>query len=316
MRADRLLSILMLLQGRGQMTAKTLAAEVGVSRRTILRDVEALSMAGIPLYTDGGHGGGIALDENYRTTLTGLQEAEVQSMFIASNTEFLHDIGLGEAAERTLLKLFAALPARYQPSVDHIRQRIYIDPLWWWHDSQPLPFWADLQQAVYEDHRISATYEHYNGEIVERVLEPYSLVAKSGMWYLIARRDGALRTYRVSRFHTVTLLDQRFQRDPTFDLITYWQEHLRSFMEELSDYAFTLRIHPDRLNFARWLVPGRCDVLSTSPEDGWVTAHFHLDSLDLAKMLVFGLGKQGEVIEPPELQEAVQTAAREVIEQA
>ena len=131
MRADRLLTLVLLLQTRGRQTAQTLAAELGVSRRTILRDVEALSLAGIPVYAEGGHGGGIALDERYRTTLTGLGESEIRSLFIASNTSLLADVGLAEAAERSLLKLTASLPERYQPSVEHIRQRIYIDPVWW-----------------------------------------------------------------------------------------------------------------------------------------------------------------------------------------
>src|SRR5512139_3667096 len=119
MRADRLLSIMLLLQTRGKLTAQTLAAELGVSRRTILRDIDALSVAGIPIYADGGHGGGIALDENYRTTLTGLKETEVRALFIASSNYLLNEIGLGEAAKSTLLKLSAALPERHQPSVDH-----------------------------------------------------------------------------------------------------------------------------------------------------------------------------------------------------
>jgi predicted DNA-binding transcriptional regulator YafY len=312
MRADRLLSIMMLLQARGKMTTRALADELGVSRRTILRDVDALSYAGIPLYTDGGHGGGVALDENYRTSLTGLQEAEVRSLFISGSSQLLHDVGLGAAAESTLLKLFAALPARHQPSVEHIRQRIYIDPRWWWHDSQPLPFWDDLQRAVYEDHCIRAVYEHYSGEVVERELEPYSLVNKSSLWYLIARREGELRTYRVSRFHTVTLLDAHFQRDENFDLETYWHEHLEEFRDNLAEFEFTLHIHPSQTNFVKWLVPGRCEILETS-EDGWFTARFHMESFNLAKMLVFGLGMQAVVIEPVELLEAVLNDAKAIL---
>jgi predicted DNA-binding transcriptional regulator YafY len=218
MRADRLLAMVMLLQSNVKMTAKALAEALEVSRRTILRDVDALSIAGIPLYTDSGHGGGIALDENYRLNLTGLKEPEVRSLFIASNAELLHDIGLGDAAQSTLLKLFAALPAPHQPSVNHIRQRILIDPVWWWHELQPLPFWDELQQAVYEDYRIQVHYENYNGEVVERLLEPYSLVAKASLWYLVAKRDSEIHTYRVSRFQQVTLLDSHFQRPSDFDL--------------------------------------------------------------------------------------------------
>jgi predicted DNA-binding transcriptional regulator YafY len=311
MRADRLLKMVLLLQTRGKLTSETLAGELSVSRRTILRDIEALSLAGIPVYAEGGHGGGIVLDEDYRTTLTGLGEAEIRSLFIASSTHLLADLGLGEAAERSLLKLTASLPARYQPSVEHIRQRIYIDPVWWWHDGAPMPFWAEIQQAVYEDRRIRALYENYSGEISERELEPYSLVSKSSFWYLIAKRGGELRTYRISRFRLVALLDEHFQRDTDFDLPAYWHEHLDEFRDAFSEYVVTLRIHASRVSFVAWLLPGRYQVIE---EDGdWSTVKFQIESIDLARMLVFGLGTHAAVVDPPELRQSVLDAAREIL---
>ena len=316
MRADRLLSIIMLLQVRGRMTTQRLAEELGVSRRTILRDVEALSLAGVPVYTEGGHGGGIALDENYRTTLTGLQDREVRALFVANHAQVLDEVGLGEAAKSTLLKLLAVLPASQQPSVEHIRQRLLIDATWWWRDNQPPPFWDQLQQAVYDDRCIQVAYERHDGETIERVLEPYSLIAKSSLWYLLAQYQGELHTYRVARIQRITLLDTHFQRRKDFDLTTYWQTHLQEFQEAVSGYRFTLRLPPDRLNFIRRLVPGRYQVHDTSDAAGWLTVHFDLESLDLAKMLVFGLGRQAMVVEPLELKEAVLNTAREIIERA
>jgi len=305
LRADRLLSIMLLLQTRGKMTTKALAEELGVSRRTILRDIDALSISGVPLYSEGGHGGGVALDEDYRTTLTGLNLPEVRTLFIASNASVLNDVGLGEASERLLLKLLAALPPSHRPTVDHIRQRLLIDSTWWWHDAESPPFWNDLQQAVYEDRVIKCTYENYNGEIVERTLEPYSLVNKSSVWYLIARRDGELRTYRVIRFHELRLLNQGFQRVPEFDLQTYWQNHLQEFVESFSEYRCTLCVHPERVAFVKWLSPGRWEILDKPDQRGWVTMRLTTDSPILAKMLVFGLGSAGEVIDPAELREGV-----------
>ncbi len=187
MRADWLLSILMLLQSRGRLTAQTLADDLSVSRRTILRDVEALSYSGVPIYTDGGHGGGISLDENYRTTLTGLNELEVRALFISENNQILNDIGLGDATRRMMQKLSAALPPAQQSLVQGLRQRIYIDPTWWWQETQPMPFWSELEKAVFEDHQIQVRYENYNGEVAERTLEPDSLVAKASIWYMIAK---------------------------------------------------------------------------------------------------------------------------------
>jgi len=313
MRADRLLSLILVLQTRGKQTAKTLAAELTVSRRTILRDVEALSLAGIPIYSEGGHGGGIALDEGYRTSLTGLHTPEVQSLFIASNSTALNEVGLGDAGERLLLKLLAALPAAHRPTVDHIRQRLMIDPAWWWRDTHTPPFWDDLQQAVYEDRLIETTYERYDGEIVQRALEPYSLVNKSSLWYLIALRDGEFRTYRVSRFHQLTLQPQTFNRRPDFDLPTYWNDHLQDFIDSFSEYKITLRVHPERVKFVQWLTPGRWQLLGAPDSDGWQTLQVVMDSPQLAKMLVFGLGTQGQVITPPDLAESVRADARALL---
>lgn len=314
MRADRLLSIIMLLQIRGRMTTQRLAEELGVSRRTILRDIDALSLAGVPVYAEGGHGGGIALDENYRTTLTGLQDREVRTLFVAHHTPVLDEVGLGKAARSTLLKLLAVLPASQQSSVEHIRQRLLIDSAWWWRDAQPPPFWDQLQQAVYDDRCIQAVYERPGGELIERVLEPYSLIAKSSLWYLLAQHQGELHTYRVARFQRITLLDQRFQRRKDFDLTTYWQTHLQEFKEAVSEYRFTLRLQPDRLSFVRQLVPGRYRVDEAPDAEGWLIVRFDLESMDLARMLVFGLGRGAEIVEPPELNEALRNGAREIID--
>ena len=313
MRADRLLSLVLLLQTRGKMTASALAGELGVSRRTILRDIDALSYAGIPLYADGGHGGGIALDENYRMSLTGLRETEAHTLFISSNHKLLEDVGLGDAAESTLLKLLAALPARHQPSVDDIRQRLLIDPLSWWHDSQPLPFWDQLQQAVYEDRRICIRYEAFNGDHDERIVEPYSLVAKASLWYLIAHRDGDLRTYRVSRIVNVELLDDHFRRASDFDLSTYWHEHTRQFLESISDYEFTLRIDSHRVSPGRWQSPGRSELVEPAGADGWLTVRCWGEALEEALGFVLTFGGAAYVVEPPELRDAVLSAAQEIL---
>jgi predicted DNA-binding transcriptional regulator YafY len=313
MRADRLLAIMMLLQTRGKMTAQRLAERLEVSRRTILRDIDALCAAGVPIYAEGGHGGGIALDENYRTALAGLQEREVRTLFVGNNTAILSQIGLGDAAESTMLKLLAVLPAAHQPSVEHMRQRILIDPAWWWRDTHPLPFWEQLQQAVFEDRRIRAIYERHDDQVVERILEPYSLVAKSSIWYLIADQGGELRTYRASRFRQITLLDTHFQRRADFDLPNYWHTSLQNFVETISEYSFRLRIHPDRMSLLKWLVPGRYHQVEPAAADGWILLDFHLESIDLAKMLVFGLGQQAIIVEPQELEEAVLTAAGNIL---
>jgi predicted DNA-binding transcriptional regulator YafY len=306
--------MLLLLQTRGKLRAKTLADELGVSRRTILRDVEALSMAGVPIYAEGGHGGGIALDEGYRTKLTGLNTPEVQALFVANNQAALRDVGLSDAAEQLLLKLLASLPTSHHLTVDHIRQRLMIDPTWWWHDAETPTFWEDLQQAVYEDRLIEITYEHYRGDVVERLLEPYSLVNKSSLWYLVAQREGDFRTYRVARIYAVRVLDEHFIRLPDFDLQQYWHEHLQGFINSFSEYRCTLRIHPDRVAFVKWLMPGRWQVIEEADAAGWETLQLMMDSPQLAKMLVFGLGTQAHIIAPTELAQSVLADAQALID--
>ncbi|MCB9135205.1 MAG: WYL domain-containing protein [Anaerolineales bacterium] len=313
MRADRLLSLILLLQNRGKMTTKRLAEELGVSRRTILRDIDALSFSGIPVYCEGGHGGGVALDEQYRTSLTGLNTLEVQSLFITSNQRALQDVGLGDAAERLAMKLLAALPKTQHSTADHIRQRLMIDPTWWWNDSTNPPFWDDLQRAVYEDRLIKTTYENYNGEIAKRTLAPYSLICKSSLWYLLAEKEGELRNYRVSRFHSVEVLDQSFSRRADFDLPTYWQAQLQSFVASFSEYQCTVRVHPERVPFVKWLMPGRWEILGEADESGWETMRLAMDSDILAKMLVFGLAGYVQVISPDELRDGVITQAQDII---
>jgi predicted DNA-binding transcriptional regulator YafY len=313
MRADRLLTLILLLQTRGKMTAKELAEEVGVSRRTILRDINALSFSGIPVYSEGGHGGGIALIEEYRTTLTGLNKLEVQTLFVANNSQALRAVGLGDAAEQLVLKLLAALPRTHHSTVDHIRQRLLIDPTWWWQDTTTPPFWDDLQRAVYEDRLLEGTYENFDGEVAPRVLAPYSLVYKSSLWYLLAEHEGELRTYRVARFHSMRLLEQSFTRRPDFDLPAYWQEQVQNFSSTFPEYRCTLRVHPERVPFIKWLMPGRWKIVSGAEGQEWVTISLMMDSDRLAKMLVFDLAGSVEVVEPPELREAVIVQAREAI---
>ncbi len=314
MRADRLLAMLLLLQTRGKLTAQTLAEELEVSRRTILRDIDALSTAGVPVYAEGGHGGGIALDEQYRTQLTGLHTPEVQALFVAENSTVLRDVGLKDASQQLTLKLLAALPATHRLSVEHVRQRLLIDSTWWWRDAEMPSFWENLQQAVYEDRVIECVYERYEGDTVERTLEPYSLVHKASHWYLVARHDGGFRIYRVARFHDVRLSDQHFARSPDFDLPRYWEAHLQEFVDSFTQYRCTLRIHPDRIAFVRGLAPGRWQELGKGDESGWITLELVMDSPLLAKMLVFGLGPFVEVVAPAELAAEVLADARITIQ--
>ncbi|HCS40854.1 MAG TPA: hypothetical protein DIW44_14895 [Anaerolineaceae bacterium] len=177
------------------------------------------------------------------------------------------------------------------------------------------PFWEEIQRAVYEDRMIKAKYENFDGEIGERILAPYSLVCKSSVWYLLAEHDGELRTYRVNRFHSVRLLEGTFTRRPDFDLPTYWRAQARNFDNLPSGYRCTLRIHPERILFIKTLMPGRWELVADEEDKGWKTISLSMDSELQAKMLIFGLVGDVEVVEPGELKEAVAAQAREVLKQ-
>jgi predicted DNA-binding transcriptional regulator YafY len=315
MRADRLLSMMLLLQANGRLTTQALAESLEVSRRTILRDIDALSIAGIPIYAEAGHGGGVYLDENYRISLTGLNEAEVRALFVSTEAGPLRDIGLAKASDSILLKLFAALPSLHQKEVERVQQRIYLDPAWWWHTGQTLPFLETFKVAIFEDRRLAVRYERGNGEIIARVIEPYSLVAKASVWYLIALRDNEFRTYRVSRFQDVQVLDEKFHRQAHFDLATYWQQHSREFVANVEDYRFTLRLNADRLQFLKWYASGRYQltIADDGNGDGFI-AQVTLGSLESARMFVMGIGLGACVIDPPELRQAVVELAEALVD--
>lgn len=315
MRADRLLSLMLLLEARGKMTAQDLAEELEVSRRTILRDIDALSFAGIPIYAEGGHGGGISLDENYRVKLNGLKEAEVQALILSNNAALLADIGLEQAAERSLLKLLSALPSLHEQTARHIQNRIYIDPIWWWRGDYRPTSLKELQQAVYEDRLIEIIYQKHNGDVIQRVVEPYGMIAKAGVWYLVAAHGDGYRSYRVSRIKHVSILEDYFSRDPTFDLATYWQTSVAEFITHRSVYKFTLKIANDRLNFVKWYAPGSYELIETASED-WFTARFEVESLEVAVMFVFGLGVNARILEPRELQETILQRSRLISQSA
>src|SRR5215212_9732508 len=222
MRADRLLSILLLLQTHRRMTAGALAQRLEVSRRTVHRDMEALSMAGVPVYAERGAGGGWVLPDSFRTDLTGLTESEIQALFVSMPTRLLADLGLAQASDAALVKLLAALPSVARRDAEQVRQRIHVDGAGWHQSAETVPALATLQEAVWIDRRVRLNYRRGDGSAVERVVDPLGLVAKGRLWYLVAGVDGEPRTYRISRVEAAEILDEPASRTPDFDLATFW----------------------------------------------------------------------------------------------
>ena len=312
MRADRLLKMMILLQANGKMTAAALAEELEVSRRTILRDIDALSFAGVPIYTEGGHGGGIALDEHYRVNLNGLKEAEVQALIVSSNASLLADIGLADAAEQSFLKLLTALPSLYEESARQFQNRIHIDPVTWWHGHTTHTHLQEIQEAVYTKQTIEINYQKHDGTYIKRRVEPYGLVAKASIWYLIAKRGDVFRNYRISRVKSLKILDQTFIRDEKFDLIDYWQTSTSNFLETVTFFEFKLAIRPEYKNFVILHTPNH-GVLKGTTDDGWSLGQFYAEDMEAVATFIVGLGNKIKIIEPIELQELVREKLEELI---
>jgi predicted DNA-binding transcriptional regulator YafY len=318
MRADRLLRMLLLIHSQPRLTASRLAETLEVSERTVYRDIDALCTAGIPIYTQSGPNGGIFLDDNYRVSLNALSQTELVSLFVAAGVGPLKDLGLADAAQKSLLKLLADMPSFRRDNVQHARQRIHIDPANWFQQVESVPFIDPLQQAVWEDRVIQIVYQHPTGEQVRRTLEPYALVAKANIWYLVARQPAKdMRTYRVARIQDAQLTGTHFRRSLDFDLETYWQSVCRGFETEMIDqftpYPAVISIHPELMWYFENFLGGCYEILERSTADGWIRLRVVFPSRDDALMRVLGLGVHITVVEPPELHQQVLATARAIL---
>jgi predicted DNA-binding transcriptional regulator YafY len=319
MRADRLLALLMLLQTRGCMTAQKLAQELEVSERTIYRDIDALCAAGVPVYAERGAGGGYALLDSYRTNLTGLTQDEVRALFMLSIPAPLAELGVSQELKAALLKLAAALPAAHRHDEERVRQRVHLDSTWWFQSREPVPHLKTIQQAVWQDRKLHLThhlYLHFE-TYVERLVKPYGLVAKAGVWYLVCERDGYLRAYRVSRISEARLLNETFERAPDFDLAAFWKAWCAEYEENRTHYLVTARVAPDFVRFLPlYFGDGiRAQVAQAGPPDaqGWITLTLPFERLEEARERILGFGRAVEVLEPLALRLSVLDFATQIV---
>ncbi len=309
MRADRLISLILELQERGKTTASNLAGALGVSRRTILRDLDALSLSGVPVLAEGGPGGGVWLDPSYRTSLTGMKESELRTLLVAGDARLLDDLGWGKEYLESQRKLRASVPRRFESGVDRLRRRLVIDSRWWWHEASE-PNLEALQAAVWEDRVIEGEYQSWDGSTKAVRLEAYGLVAKAGLWYFVGCRGGEWRTYRVSRFASARVTGE-FVRDPEFNLSFWWPAHAAEFAGEMAGFRFALCLPAGQVRYLRGIVPGRVDVMGPCGSPGWVRADIGVDSSLYAELVVLGLGGQCVILDNPELANAVVRRCRE-----
>ncbi|HLM54826.1 MAG TPA: YafY family protein [Pyrinomonadaceae bacterium] len=315
MRADRLLSIVLLLQSHGHLTAGELARRLEVSARTILRDMDALSAAGIPVVAERGAGGGWSLLGEYRTSLTGLNEAEVQSLFVTRPARVLADLNLEKAAEGALLKLLAALPAVYRRGAEQARRRVYLDVSGWGRGDEPAPLLHVLQDAVWHERKLRMTYQRGGGcDAVERVVDPLGLVAKGGVWYLVAGVGGEARSYRASRIQEAAPTGEPCERPEEFDLAEFWERSASQFKASLPRYAATLRVSPEvfpRLNYAGRFA--RVERAGDPDEEGWLPVTVRFDTEEMACEYALSFGPRVEVLEPEALRARVVELAESVV---
>src|SRR2546423_12791438 len=228
MRASRLLSLLMLLQSRGRMSAQSLADELEVSVRTVYRDVDELSASGVPVWADRGRFGGFQLQPGWRTRVDGLTAPEARAVFLGGLPGPAAQLGLGEAMASAQLKLVAALPEGWRDDARRVSSRFHLDPIDWFRGPSATDHLPAVAQAVWHERRIAVRYESWKG-VADRTLEPLGLVLKAGFWYMVATSSREPRTYRVSNILALRDTGDTFTRPAAFDLAGYWQASTRRF---------------------------------------------------------------------------------------
>ena len=313
MRADRLLSIVLLLQVHQRITAGELAERLEVSRRTIYRDMDVLSAAGIPVAADRGTGGGWFLLDTYRTNLTGLNPNEIQALFLPQPDRLLADLGLRQASEAALVKLLAALPAMYRRDAEYVRQRIHIDSAGGRHSDEDISFLPTLQAAIWQERKLKLTYHLSTGPVVEPVLDPLGLVANGTVWYLVAVWQGKASVYRVSRVQDAQVIDEPCQRPEGFDLAEFWKQSSAQFLANLPRYAATVRLAADLLPQVQQARCARVEQVGEPDAEGWVQVCVQFETEEEACRYAVGLGARMEVVGPPELRQRVVELAESVV---
>ncbi|MFD9412837.1 helix-turn-helix transcriptional regulator [Streptomyces sp. NPDC059989] len=316
MKSSRLLSILLLLQTRGRMTAAELAQELEVSVRTVYRDAEALAAAGVPLYGDAGHSGGYQLLAGYRTRLTGLSTGEAEALFLTGMPGPAAELGLGRALSAAQLKLRAALPAELRAQADRMRLRFHLDAPGWYAEHEETPYLAQVADAVWRGRVIEIRYRRWKEpREVDRRLAPYGLVLKAGRWYLIAGHltgggPESPRTYRIDQILSLRETTEEAEPPDGFDLAAHWRRTQADFHARLHPEEALVRLSP---RAAAHLTGPQARALTTTgtpdPElPGWTRAVLPIESQDQARSQFLSLGPEAEVLSPPALRSAITSA--------
>jgi predicted DNA-binding transcriptional regulator YafY len=311
MRADRLLSLMMLLQTKGRKTAEELADELDVSQRTIYRDIDALSISGVPVYADGGPGGGYGLLDNYRTSLTGLKEGEIRALFMIVIPGPMSELGISRELKNAFLKLTSNLP-NHQEQENYVRQRLHVDAADWFKPEELVPCLGLIQEAVWKDLQLLIVHRD-----VERRVSPYGLVIKAGTWYQVAETDKGMRVFRVSRINHAELTETHFVRSPDFKLVDFWTRWTTDYKSNLPEYPVKLAISPNLIpEIDKILGSGNQALLEKSETDsrGWYKLDYTFNRKEEeVKTYLLAMGNEVEVIAPRELRASLLDAAKDIV---
>ena len=318
MKADRLMSVLLLLQARGQVTERELAEQLEVSQRTIHRDLESLSAARIPISAVRGAQGGWQLEKGWRTHVPGLDEAELHALLM-SQPRGLGNPRLAAAAQSALNKLMAAMPEPLKVQAEHLRQRLHVDPTGWRDTGEDLSMLSAVQDAVARDRKLTFDYTRADGEQSSRTVDALGLVSKGLNWYLVARTVNGMRTFRVSRMKRVAVLAVGFERPARFDLVEHWQSSTAELDSKRAGYRVLLSLTEDAARRVQaWCVakPVSAGPSVRKAHTGGVILQVDFDGEKEARFIVLGLGSEALVLEPDSLRQWVENEAREVADGA
>lgn len=309
MRADRLLQIVQLLRRHGRMSAAELARRLEVTKRTVLRDMDALSAAGIPVYAERGRDGGFALVPGFEPDAEQLTGAEAHALFVAGGRGAAEALGLGDSFCRALHKLSTALPDEQHRLVTHVQNRIVLDAGGWHRDPATPDALAAVQAAVLDDERIRIRYQSRQAAAPgDRTVDPWGLLQVGGTWYLVAAHRGRPRSYRVSRIGSVRRLGRPSRRPPDLDLRQVWQRMRDDFRQEPAT-EIVLRVHPPRrdivLRSLAVTALGDPRPVAGSAE----TFTLRVRSLDAAAAMLVGYGAEVDIVSPALLRDKIVAVA-------
>ncbi|MFI6585739.1 helix-turn-helix transcriptional regulator [Embleya sp. NPDC050493] len=309
MKSDRLLSILLLLQTRGRVPAAELAERLEVSTRTVYRDVEALSTAGVPVYAERGRHGGISLLPGFRTDVTGLTSDEARALFVLAEQGAHAALGLDGALGSALRKVMVALPAPHRPAAEEMTRRVLIDPQRWMVGPRTAVDVAALQEAVFADRRLRIRYRR-SGSTAPRTytVDPYGLVAKAGTWYLVADRDGTPRLFHTDRLTALTVTEEPVRRRAGVELAEVWHVLRRGIEEQPVVVRIRARVRRTRLDMFVRIIGSWLTGPPQEQDAEWVTVELGYPALGAVRQLL-QFGTDVEVLDPPEARRAAADTA-------